>query len=135
MNPLSAVPVLCVAAGGAIGSVLRHVLGVMALRHLGADFPWGTLTVNVVGSLVIGIIGGAVAAGAALAPEARLFLVTGVLGGFTTFSAFSLDTGALFQRSPGLAGAYLAVTIGGGLGAFAAGWLLGGFIGAGGRAA
>ncbi|TPG48917.1 fluoride efflux transporter CrcB [Roseomonas nepalensis] len=125
MNPLSLGPVLCVAAGGAVGSVLRHLVGVMALRHAGADFPWGTLAVNVVGSLAIGAIGGAVADGAALAPELRLFLVTGVLGGFTTFSAFSLDTGALFQRSPALAALYLAVTIGGGLGAFALGWLLG----------
>ncbi|MFC0387776.1 fluoride efflux transporter CrcB [Muricoccus vinaceus] len=125
MNPLSAVPLLCVAAGGAVGSVLRHLVGVLALRHLGADFPWGTLAVNVAGSLVIGIVGGAVAAGAALAPEMRLFLVTGVLGGFTTFSAFSLDTGALFGRSPALAAAYLGVTIAGGLGAFAVGWFTG----------
>ncbi|WP_198382007.1 fluoride efflux transporter CrcB [Roseomonas sp. KE2513] len=125
MNPLSAVPVLCVAAGGAVGSVLRYLVGVLALRHFGAEFPWGTLTVNVIGSLVIGVIGGAMAAGAALAPELRLFLVTGVLGGFTTFSAFSLDTGALFQRSPALAALYLGVTIAGGLGAFTLGWLLG----------
>ena len=72
-----------------------------------------------------GGIGGAVAAGAPLAPEARLFLVTGVLGGFTTFSAFSLDTGALFARAPSLAAIYLAATIAGGLGAFALGWWLG----------
>ena len=125
MNPFSPVPLRCVAAGGAIGSVLRHVVGVMALRHAGVDFPWGTLTVNVVGSLVIGVIGGAVASGATLAPELRLFLVTGILGGFTTFSAFSLDTGALFQRSPTVAALYMAVTVGGGLGAFTLGWLLG----------
>jgi CrcB protein len=125
VNPLSAVPILCVAAGGALGSVARHWIGVMALRHLGANFPWGTLTVNVIGSAVIGVIGGVIAAGMVLAPELRLFLVTGILGGFTTFSSFSLDTGALFERSPALAAAYLAASITGGLAAFALGWWLG----------
>ncbi|MFH5924852.1 fluoride efflux transporter CrcB [Roseomonas xinghualingensis] len=124
MNPLSLGPVLCVAAGGAIGSVARHVVGVMALRHLGADFPWGTLAVNVLGSAAIGVIGGAIAAGAAVAPELRLFLVTGILGGFTTFSSFSLDTGALFERSPWLAALYLVASILGGLAAFVLGWWL-----------
>ena len=96
----------------------------MALRHLGADFPWGTLAVNLLGSAAIGVIGGTIAAGAAVAPELRLFLVTGILGGFTTFSAFSLDTGALFGRSPWLAALYLAASILGGLTAFALGWWL-----------
>jgi CrcB protein len=114
-----------VAAGGALGSVARHWVGVMALRHLGAEFPWGTLTVNVLGSAVIGVIGGVIAAGTMLAPELRLFLVTGILGGFTTFSSFSLDTGALFERSPALAAAYLVASILGGLTAFALGWWLG----------
>jgi CrcB protein len=125
MNPLSPVPVLCVALGGALGSVARHAVGVMALRYLGAAFPWGTLTVNVAGSLVIGVIGGMMAAGTAVAPELRLFLVTGILGGFTTFSSFSLDTGALFQRAPALAALYLVTTILGGLAAFALGWWIG----------
>jgi CrcB protein len=125
MNPLGLLPLATVALGGALGSVARHAIGVWALRALGGGFPWGTMTVNILGSAVIGGIGGAIMAGTPLAPEWRLFLVTGILGGFTTFSSFSLDTGALFQRSPGLAALYLLVSVGGGLAAFALGWWTG----------
>jgi CrcB protein len=111
---------LLVALGGAAGSVLRYLVSVAALSVLGAAFPWGTLAVNVLGSAAIGV-----AAGAGIEGQGRLLLVTGFLGGFTTFSAFSLETGALFERSPTLAAAYVAASVALGLAAFAlAFWLV-----------
>jgi CrcB protein len=82
-----------VAIGGALGSVARYGCSTLAMRLLGPAFPWGTLLVNVMGSFVIGMAA-AFAAGERplLAGDARLFVITGVLGGFTTFSAFSLET-------------------------------------------
>jgi CrcB protein len=97
--------------------VLRYLVSVLALEALGTGFPWGTLAVNVLGSLAIGVLGGVGVQG-----EMRLLLVTGLLGGFTTFSAFSLETGALAERSPGLAALYVAASLGLGLAAFALGW-------------
>ncbi|MGX9967065.1 fluoride efflux transporter FluC [Roseomonas sp. F4] len=105
---------LLVALGGALGSVLRYGVSHLAVMQFGAGFPWGTLAVNILGSAGIGI-----AAALGVQGEARLLLVTGVLGGFTTFSAFSLETGLLFERDPWLAAAYLAATLVLGLGAFA----------------
>jgi CrcB protein len=105
-------PLLYVAAGGAAGSVLRYLV---ALALLGGGFPWATLAVNVAGSAAIGI-----AAGIGLAGEARLLVVTGFLGGFTTFSAFSLETVALAERSLALAVMYVAASLTLGLTAF---WL------------
>ena len=81
-----------VAAGGAIGSVARYLVTVGATRALGADFPYGTLVVNVSGAFVIGLVQ-ELALGAGLIPErARLFLATGVMGGLTTYSAFTYET-------------------------------------------
>ena len=80
--------VLLVATGGALGSVGRYLVGLLMVRLLGANFPWGTLTVNIVGGFFIGLMFG-------LHENNRtvlLFATTGVLGGFTTFSAFSLET-------------------------------------------
>ncbi|ONG55767.1 chromosome condensation protein CrcB [Pseudoroseomonas deserti] len=124
-QPFSALSLLLVGAGGAAGSILRYAVGVWALAWFGAWLPWGTLAVNVVGSGVIGLLGGAIAAGLPFPAEVRLLAITGVLGGFTTFSAFSLDTGVLWQRSPGLALGYLGATLGLGLGAFALFYALG----------
>ncbi len=116
---MNATHLLLVAAGGAAGSVLRHLVSVVLLGALGAGFPWGTLAVNIAGSAAIGV-----AAGLGLQGEARLLLVTGFLGGFTTFSAFSLETAALAERSPPLAALYVAASVGFGLAAFAlAFWL------------
>ncbi len=95
-----------VALGGAAGSVLRYLTSVLAIELLGAAFPWGTLTVNVVGSFVIGALAGADVEG-----QARLLLVTGFLGGFTTFSAFSLEATMLWSRSPALSVGYVAASI------------------------
>jgi fluoride exporter len=87
-----------VALGGAIGSVLRFGVNLFAPRLLGNDFPWATLTVNVVGSFFMGLFASFLAEKFADQPDLRLFLTTGVLGGFTTFSAFSLDVFGLMQR-------------------------------------
>jgi len=126
VNPgFSPLALLLVGAGGAAGSMLRYAVGIWMAALFGSQLPWGTLAVNVLGSAVIGWIGGATLAGLPLPPEARLLLVTGVLGGFTTFSAFSLDTGLLWERSPALACLYLALTLGLGLGAFALCFALG----------
>ena len=90
---------LLVAVGGAVGASLRHLGNLAALRLLGPGFPWGTMAINIAGSLAMGIFievlarrfGGA-------SNELRLFVATGILGGFTTFSAFSLDAAAMWER-------------------------------------
>lgn len=103
---------LAVAAGGALGSMGRYVVGVLMARLLGAGFPWGTLTVNIVGSFVMGLLIEAAALRGVLSAEARAFVFVGVLGGFTTFSSFSLDVVTLVQRDEvWAAGAYLAATV------------------------
>lgn len=89
---------LAVALGGALGSVGRYVFAGQAARVLGAGFPWGTLGVNVTGSLLMGIVAAWFAARATLPPEMQAFAAIGVLGGFTTFSAFSLDLVQLWER-------------------------------------
>lgn len=90
--------IILVATGGALGSVLRYATGLAATRLLGAGFPWGTLTVNVTGSFVIGLFVELIARRFDASEPLRLLLVTGFLGGFTTFSAFSLDAAALIER-------------------------------------
>lgn len=119
MTGLGLVSVLLVAAGGAFGSVLRYLVSLLALAWLGAGFPWGTLAVNVMGSAAIGLL-----AGLGVQGEMRLLLVTGLLGGFTTFSAFSLETGLLAERHAGLAALYVAASLGLGLAAFFLSWRL-----------
>ena len=106
--------VLCVALGGALGSVARYLLTQLATAQFGVGFPWGTLAINIAGSALIGVV-----AGLGVGGDWRLFLVTGVLGGFTTFSAFSLETGLLWERSPALAAAYVAASLVLALAAFA----------------
>ena len=92
--------ILLVFLGGGLGAVLRYGVNLNAARFLGANFPWGTLAVNVLGSLAMGLLAGVFAARAQdeWHQSARLFLMTGILGGFTTFSAFSLDALALWER-------------------------------------
>lgn len=100
---------LLVFIGGGLGAVLRHGVNAGAARLFGFHFPWGTLIVNVAGSTVMGLLAAwfAFRADAGIAQHARLFLTTGILGGFTTFSAFSLDVMLLWERNePALAGAY-----------------------------
>jgi fluoride exporter len=103
---------LVVFLGAGIGGALRHGVNVAALRLLGPGFPHGTMTVNVVGSMAIGLLAGWFAHRADPGQTWRLFLTTGILGGFTTFSAFSLDVALLFQRGQiGLAAVYVLTSI------------------------
>ena len=105
--------VLLVALGGAIGSVLRYLVGLASGWLLGVGFPWGTLAVNIAGSLAMGLVIGLAASKFHLTNELRVFITTGFLGGFTTFSAFSLDFALLYERKDyGLAGLYLAGSVG-----------------------
>ncbi|SCB56562.1 camphor resistance protein CrcB [Rhizobium aethiopicum] len=104
---------LLVAVGGAIGSVLRYYVGKWALRLMGPAFPWGTLAVNVVGCFVIGVFAELIARRFNASIELRLLLITGFLGGFTTFSAFSLDAISLFEGGNTVAGGvYIAASVG-----------------------
>ncbi|WP_421723937.1 fluoride efflux transporter CrcB [Bauldia sp.] len=105
---------LLVFAGGGLGAAARHGVNIAAARALGIEFPWGTLIVNVVGSLAMGLIAGWLAfrADAGWTQHARLLLATGFLGGFTTFSAFSLDVALLWERGAvGQAGAYVLASV------------------------
>ena len=98
---------LIVFLGAGIGGALRHGVNVGSARLFGYGFPYGTLIVNVVGSFLMGVLVGYFAFRPGLAQHARLFLTTGILGGFTTFSAFSLDTALLVERHAyGLAAGY-----------------------------
>lgn len=87
-----------VALGGAIGASLRHVVSQLTLRLVGPNFPWGTMAINIVGSFAMGLFIGWLARRTGTSNELRLFVATGILGGFTTFSAFSLDFVTLWDR-------------------------------------
>lgn len=103
---------LIVAAGGALGAGLRHLVNLQAMRLFGASFPWGTLTVNIVGSFLMGVFIELLAQKLNASQELRLFVATGILGGFTTFSAFSLDVAVLYERGAlGAAAAYVAASV------------------------
>ncbi len=98
--------------GAGIGGALRHGVNVAAARLFGHDFPFGTLIVNVVGSFAIGLLAGYFAYRPGVNQHMRLFLTTGLLGGFTTFSAFSLDAALLIERhSYGLAAGYVVGSV------------------------
>ena len=111
-HPLAAS--LQVALGGALGAVLRYQTGGAVARWLGpsaaAAFPWATLAVNVTGSFAMGLLAGWLARHDG-AEGWRLLLGVGLLGGFTTFSAFSLEAVALWQRAPALSVAYVAASV------------------------
>lgn len=93
--------VLAVAAGGALGSVARYLLNGEVMRWFGMQFPLGILIVNVVGCFIMGVVAEGLALRFGASQELRSFLMTGVLGGFTTFSAFALDTSLLVERGQG----------------------------------
>jgi fluoride exporter len=118
---------LIVFFGAGIGGCLRYGVNLGTARYWGLGFPWGTLIVNIIGSAAMGAIVAwlAVRAEHPLSEQARLFLTTGILGGFTTFSAFSLDAVALWERGDmGLAMAYLAASIVLSIGGLAVGLML-----------
>lgn len=103
---------LIVFLGAGIGGAGRHGVNVLAARLFGTGFPLGTLVVNVFGCLLMGLLAGVFAFRAQLPQEARLFLTTGILGGFTTFSAFSLDAALLWERGEmGLAALYVGASV------------------------
>jgi fluoride exporter len=116
---------LLVAVGGAIGASIRHLANNAALRMVGPNFPWATMAINIVGSFVMGVFIELLARRFNGSPEIRLFVATGILGGFTTFSAFSLDFAVLWQRgdvAPAI-GYVLASVIGSLLAIFLGLWL------------
>jgi fluoride exporter len=89
---------LLVFIGGGLGSTLRHVVNIVCQRLLGTNFPYHTFIINITGSTIMGLIAGYLAFKGEAAQSWRLFLMTGVLGGYTTFSAFSLDAAVLYER-------------------------------------
>ncbi len=95
-----------VALGGAIGSALRYLTNLTALRLFGAGFAWGTATVNVVGSFVVGALAVVMAGRAGADGKWVAFLLTGILGGFATFSAFSLDAVRLVEQGRAASAVY-----------------------------
>lgn len=99
--------------GSGIGGMARHGVGLLALRWFGPDFPIGTLAINIVGSGLIGLVIGLFAAlDIGGGQNLRLFLATGLIGGFTTFSTFSLDAVTLWQRGEhGLAAGYVTASV------------------------
>jgi fluoride exporter len=109
---------LIVFFGAGIGGALRHGVNVGASRLFGFGFPFGTLIVNIIGSFAMGLLAGYFAFRPGISQHMRLFLTTGILGGFTTFSAFSLDTALLVERhSYGLAAGYVVGSVAAGLSA------------------
>jgi CrcB protein len=104
--------VLYAAAGGAIGTVARHLVNVGFGRWLGAGFPWSTLFVNVVGGFLMGAVIEALALRFDGSLELRTFIATGILGGFTTFSAFSMDAVLMMQRGEtAMAAVYIGASV------------------------
>ena len=98
------------AFGGAIGASLRHVLGLAATRSLGPDYPYGTMVANVLGGFLMGVLAGWLAFKITGGENLRLFLGVGLLGGFTTFSAFSLDAMNMLEKKA--YGQFIGYTLG-----------------------
>ncbi|KQT83545.1 fluoride efflux transporter CrcB [Aurantimonas sp. Leaf443] len=116
---------LLVALGGAIGSGARHLTNLATLRLFGPNFPWGTVAVNLLGAFAMGIVVEVVARRFGASAELRLFVATGILGGFTTFSSFALDAAVLYERGEAmLAFLYVSGSVLGGLAALFAGLAL-----------
>jgi len=115
-----------VLVGGGLGSAARYLVSTWTGEHFGTAFPWGTLTVNLVGCFLIGLLATLADEAAAVGPEARVFLVVGVLGGFTTFSSFALDTLRLGEHDQAArAVVYVCISVGIGLLAAVAGIAVG----------
>jgi fluoride exporter len=105
---------LLVMAGGAVGAGFRYQLSRVALQQMGPGFPWGTLIVNLLGGLLVGILAGVVVSDSAVDRPLWLLLGVGMLGGFTTFSAFSLEMFGMLQRGElGVASAYAVTSVAG----------------------
>jgi CrcB protein len=116
---------LIVFLGGGIGAALRHGVNMISARLLGTSFPYATLFENVTGSLVMGLLAAYFAFKGDASQSWRLFLTTGILGGYTTFSAFSLDAALLYERGEfGLAALYVLASVALSIGALFAGLAL-----------
>jgi CrcB protein len=103
---------LIVFLGAGIGGAIRHGVNLAFMRLVGAGFPLSTMVINIVGSLVMGLCAGWFALKSDPGMHWRLFLTTGILGGFTTFSTFSLDAAVLYQRGQfGLAALYVGISV------------------------
>jgi len=103
---------LLVFIGGGLGSSLRHTINLVSTRYLGTAFPYHTFIINITGSTVMGLIAGYLAFKGEASQPWRLFLMTGILGGYTTFSAFSLDAALLYERGEtGLALIYVVGSV------------------------
>ena len=101
-----------IALGGGVGSFLRHIISSIIARNLGTHFPFGTLSVNIIGSFAMGVIIEYFSRTLPHSNELRAFLTVGLLGGFTTFSAFSLDAISMFDRgSSAMAIAYIVASV------------------------
>jgi len=105
--------IAAVGLGGAIGAILRYLVGSAFLQRFGPGFPWGTFAINVTGSFLIGVVAQfALTRSFGVTPMVRIFAATGVLGGYTTFSTFSLDTVVLVgDAAPAIALAYAAGSV------------------------
>ncbi|GIK79155.1 MAG: fluoride efflux transporter CrcB [Pseudorhodoplanes sp.] len=113
---------LIVFVGGGIGTAMRHFVNVTFVRVLGNGFPWHTAFENLSGSFVMGVLTGYLAFKGHAPQPVRLFLMTGILGGYTTFSAFSLDTMLLWERGHLIRAAlYIVLSVGGALAGIALG--------------
>jgi CrcB protein len=105
---IAAMSYLLVFVGGGLGATLRHLINLTCARFMGTGFPWGTFIINISGSTVMGLIAGYLAFKGEASQPWRLFLMTGILGGYTTFSAYSLDAALLYERGElTLAAAYV----------------------------
>lgn len=114
-----------VMVGGAIGAGCRYQLGRVSLTLLGPNYPWGTLFANLIGGLAMGLLAGLLGRLSGSGEALRLFIGVGVLGGFTTFSAFSLETALMIERGALLAAsAYVAISVIGAVAALFAGLAL-----------
>lgn len=103
---------LAIFVGGGLGAALRHAVNRTSLTYFGSAFPYGTLIVNVVGGLLMGVLTELFLVKGGGSQEFRLFLTTGFLGGFTTFSTFSLDAALMWQRSDHIAlASYIAASV------------------------
>ncbi len=98
--------------GGGVGAAIRHGVNLAGLRIAGADFPYATMFINITGSVVMGLAAAYLAFKGDASQHLRLFLTTGILGGYTTFSAYSLDAALLYERGEiGLAGFYVVGSV------------------------
>lgn len=103
---------VAIAAGGAVGALARHFVNVLALAWFGTAFPWGTITVNIVGSFLMGVLVEVSALAWSPGPALRAMLAVGMLGAFTTFSTFSLETALLYERGQlGLSALYVLLSV------------------------